>query len=477
MLPNDASAERCLEGASRLAPEANFVRDVDYCSDRFLLLRTTLFNDLNGFDEAAAEACETIDLCRRIAEAGYRIVYDPAMVAFDHAPERHAGVPTPAASHIARAALPQRRRILFIDDTVPLRMTGSGFVRSNDLINVMVSLGFAVTVFPLDPPPFGPAAIAADMPDVVEVMYDRTFDGLEAFLRERGGSFHAIWIARTHNLDRTRAALEAGLAGHEPRPMLVLDTEAIAALRLAGEAALHGQDFDLEQALAAEFRDAHLCRRLVSVSDAEAAVLRGLGFDAVSVIGHLCEARPTPRPFSERASLLFLGAIHAEGSPNHDGLCWFIDAVLPLVEEELGWETRLTVAGFLAPGVNLDRYRDHPRVTLRGPVAETRVLYNSHRVFVAPTRYAAGLPYKVHEAASFGLPVVATELLRAQLGWTDGEELLAVDPADAGFARCIVRLYRDGALWRNLRDGALGRIRAEHDRDQYAREVLDAVGA
>jgi O-antigen biosynthesis protein len=342
----------------------------------------------------------------------------------------------------------------------------------------MTSLGFGVTVFPLDPPPFGPAGIAADMPEQVEVMHDRTCEDLEAFLRERASSFHAIWIARTHNLDRIRPVLEAGLGDHQPQPLLVLDTEAIVALRLAGEAALHGQDCDLQAALASEFRNARLCRRLVAVNETEAATLRGLGLDPVSVIGHLREARPTLRPFSERAGLLFVGAIHEEGSPNHDGLCWFIDTVLPLVEHELGWQTRLTVVGYLAPGVSLDRYRDHPRVSLRGAVAETDGLYNSHRLFVAPTRYAAGLPYKVHEAASLGLPVVATELLRAQLGWIDSEELLAVDPADAaGFARSIVRLYRDEALWQRLRDGALARIHAEHDRDRYAQAVLDVLEA
>jgi O-antigen biosynthesis protein len=33
-------------------------------------------------------------------------------------------------------------RILFVEDTVPLRTIGSGFVRSNDLVQVMASLGY-----------------------------------------------------------------------------------------------------------------------------------------------------------------------------------------------------------------------------------------------------------------------------------------------------------------------------------------------
>ena len=60
--------------------------------------------------------------------------------------------------------------------------------------------------------------------------------------------------------------------------------------------------------------------------------------------------------------------------PNYDGLVWFVDEVLPLIERALRWETRLTVAGYIAPHVTLARFQDHPRVTLRGPAADFRPL-------------------------------------------------------------------------------------------------------
>jgi O-antigen biosynthesis protein len=195
------------------------------------------------------------------------------------------------------------------------------------------------------------------------------------------------------------------------------------------------------------------------------------------VIGHWREVEPTPRSFAERAGMLFLGAIHRQDSPNHDALAWFVREVLPLVEQSLGWETRLTVAGYVDPSVSLAPYRDHPRITLRGAADDIVPLYDAHRLFVAPTRYAAGVPYKVHEAASYGLPVVASTLLAGQLGWRDGVELAAVDTTDPpGFARRLVALYGDSVLWHALRDNALERVRAEHSREQYAaavREVLD----
>ena len=35
----------------------------------------------------------------------------------------------------------------------------------------------------------------------------------------------------------------------------------------------------------------------------------------------------------------------------------------------------------------------------------------SCKVFIAPTRFAAGIPHKVHEATANGIPCVTTELL------------------------------------------------------------------
>jgi glycosyltransferase involved in cell wall biosynthesis len=109
-------------------------------------------------------------------------------------------------------------------------------------------------------------------------------------------------------------------------------------------------------------------------------------------------------------------------------------------------------------------------------MADLTPLYNTHRVFVAPTRYAAGLPYKVHEAASHGLPVVATDLLRRQLGWEDGQDLLAAEPTDpVAFARQVLALYRSETLWNHIRTGAAERIRSECGRETWERVVAEIL--
>ena len=124
----------------------------------------------------------------------------------------------------------------------------------------------------------------------------------------------------------------------------------------------------------------------------------------------------------------------------------------------------------------MSRFDHHPRITPRGPVADLTPLYNAHRVFVAPTRYAAGAPYKVLEAAARGVPIVATEILRAELNWTAGQEILAADRDDSvGFANHIMALYRDEALWRTIRDGTLHRLRQENGREEFTRALKAAL--
>ncbi len=98
---------------------------------------------------------------------------------------------------------------------------------------------------------------------------------------------------------------------------------------------------------------------------------------------------------------------------------------------------------------------------------------------MAPTRYAAGLPYKVHEAAAMGLPVVASELLRVQLGWEDGRDLIAPAAGDAeGFARAVVALCRNRQMWEAARESALRRVTEEGGEAAFTAalgRIMDAV--
>jgi glycosyltransferase involved in cell wall biosynthesis len=73
---------------------------------------------------------------------------------------------------------------------------------------------------------------------------------------------------------------------------------------------------------------------------------------------------------------------------------------------------------------------------------------------------------KLHEASAFGLPSVVTPLIANQVGWVDRSEcLIGADAED--FARKVVELYRDPALWGRIRSAALRAVERECSRESF----------
>jgi hypothetical protein len=53
----------------------------------------------------------------------------------------------------------------------------------------------------------------------------------------------------------------------------------------------------------------------------------------VQVLSAMRDVTPTLQPWEKRSALLFVGDLSGE-TPDLDGLCWFVDEVLPLIELE-----------------------------------------------------------------------------------------------------------------------------------------------
>jgi len=85
-----------------------------------------------------------------------------------------------------------------------------------------------------------------------------------------------------------------------------------------------------------------------------------------------------------------------------------------------------------------------------GHVPSLTALYETHRIFVAYTRFATGIPWKVHEAMANGIPCVISPLLAGQLGVTDGvEAFVGYDWQDT--VDKSVQLYKDAPTWNAMR--------------------------
>lgn len=60
------------------------IRDVDWLSGAALMLRRSAFEKVGGMDEGYFLYFEDVDLCHRLHEAGYRVVYNPKVSVVHH---------------------------------------------------------------------------------------------------------------------------------------------------------------------------------------------------------------------------------------------------------------------------------------------------------------------------------------------------------------------------------------------------------
>jgi GT2 family glycosyltransferase len=484
-------------------PEFQFRRDVDYCSGAFLMVRRDVFERLNGFDERFAPAYyEEADLCMRMREAGYRVVYDPRIVIshFEFGSsstpavalalqkqhreifeQRHHDIlvrrhlPPQTSTLEARMSGRQKGRVLLIDDRVPFPSYGSGLPRAREMLHAIHALGWFITFFPLRQPGDLWSDIYSHVPPDVEVMTDHGHYGLQHFLRDRTGYYDVILVSRPHNMRIVRDALHS-VPESLAKTRLIYDAEALFAPREAMCLALAGTPVDegrRNRNLQDEIALTEGSSLVLAVNEYEADQIRSATKIPVYVVGHSLKPAPTIAPFEDRLNILFVGFLHYDISPNVDSIVWFVQEVMPELDRLLGKIYKLRLVGRNAS--RRIQSLASPRVELIGPADDLRPYYQAARMFIAPTRYAAGLPLKVIEAAAAGLPAVTTNVVATQLGWRDSVELLAADRACA-FAMACHRLYTDGQVWSSLRQQALERIARDFDPLEFRARISVALG-
>ena len=489
------------------APESLFAREVGYVSAAAMMIDRPLFEILGGFDAAFDPAYfEDTDLCVRAQRLGRSVVYQPRAVALHYesvtSPNRaaaealidkHRGVflerhrkwlfesgmqPT---GFMARDMNRFRMRVLYVDDETPHQDKGGGLPRANSIVAAMVSMGYQVTLLPASRSDMELVDRYRDIHPAVEILEPQGgLRLLQNLVRERAGYYDVLWVSRPHNIDSVcHAMLGAGRTPRDLAPRIIFDTEAVFAARDGVQAIARGEGLTAEELwarLRSELRFAALADRVVCVSSSEERILRAAGLINVAVLGHTVELRPGPRTFSDRSGILFVGALWHEASPNVDSIDWLLDEVWPRVTRDLGAELKLTLVGEIADTVHARFTR--PNVVIKGRLDSLDEVSDKTRIAVAPTRYAGGVPHKVHEAASRGLPIVVTPILKEQVGWAEGDGLLAAPWQDPeAFARAIVALHSDPLLWEQVRVAGLHRAEAELGLASFRNSIRDICEA
>lgn len=498
----------------------NFERTVDYVSGAFLATTTSIFHKLGGFDERYAPAYyEETDMCFRAHQLNIPVIYSPKIVI------RHIEFGSSQTSEQAIAQMSRNRllfkdahsarlrtqihpssfdqnditclmhghlksgpKILCIDDRVPRADLGSGFSRSHDIVKEFREITAHLTIFATDHK--RSSSSVNHLPTGVECI-EGSREDLLGLLACRNHFYDFIFVSREHNQDLFGQILDQ-LAGKSIvlASQIVFDAESLFSIRdytfmhLKANGKVLGSlaDVDIDAVVHDEVKRFERADIITSVSDFEIRILsRFFPAKRILHVGHpFAYLSRDEFDIQNRDCVTFLGAVHEEASPNHDSLVWMRDEILPRVaeSEEILGKFKLEIAGNVTCSKTLDIISDIEDrfgfVEFVGRVDDLEALFGRSRAFIAPTRYAAGVPHKIHLASSFGLPTISTTIVAEQMGWLEDGSILTADSGLA-FARAMIECYNNYESFEAVRRRMIRSFNRDCSLETFKRNILQIL--
>ncbi|MDA8089115.1 MAG: glycosyltransferase, partial [Nitrospiraceae bacterium] len=502
---NDGSCLGYGRGDDPFKPEYCYVKEVDYCSGACLLVKSDIFKQTGMFDERFCPAYyEETDLCMKIRDAGYKVVFQPSALMIHYefgtgskngamelqtinrekfrekwANELSGHYP-PSKENILLARDRSARTkagILCVEDRVPDPGLGTGYPRSHTVLECLSELGYRPALFPLlFPERLEPCTSRLQQKGIEVIFGEKGKKGkkpdFKAFYAARPDYYDVVWISRPHNMEAIINVIKA----INPAQKIIYDAEALFSAREILKLELGGSvisEAEKESMLKKEIGLMDKADAVVTVSGRERETIRKFtgGKKNIRVVGHTYSINSTPSGFDRRRDLLFVGGFLTSPSPNEDAIIHFVRDIYPEVLKSI--DARLWIVGTNNAKKVWALASDNVIVT--GRVDNLFDYFDKCKVFIVPTRFAAGIPLKLQECLSYGLPAVVSPLIAEQLELDEDTVLVGEGPDD--FARKIIRCYTDELLWGRLRANGLAYIKNECAYGLYKERLNDLIGS
>lgn len=411
----------------------------------------------------------------RLHQIGARIHYQPEMVFLQvdrTAPPSKSAPPTrPQAAGqvppvspeliIRQQARPNRPTVLFIDAHTPSPDADSG---SNDtwyFLQILKSLGYAVTFLPAAVPDYIPRYTPALQKAGIRCLYTPHIGSPADYLTDNAASFDLIFVAREPIATRFLPLIRK----HAPHTKLVFDTVDLHYLREERQAQLQNSERGLRDAARTRERELRLVRQADAVlvrSQYEQSVLEQS--EPSASIFHIPIVREIPGllgPRDGRRHIVFIGGYrHA---PNVDAVLQFVSTIWPHIKQRLP-DAQFWMVGSYLPETLLALARQDHRIIPIGHVGSLDTLFRDCMLTVAPLRFGAGAKGKVITSLSYGVPCIATRIAAEGMALEHGKHILVEEDPEA-FAEAVATVYQDRKRWDDLSRNGLEAVRALYSVD------------
>lgn len=484
--------------------EYNYVREVDYISGAAIMIRTSLWHEIGGFDERFAPAyCEDSDLAFEVRRHGKKVVFQPLSVVV-HFEGVSNGTDTstgqkayqvinqkkfyekwhdvlekehfPNGENVfqARDRSRHKKTVLIVNDVVPTYDKDAGARTVYQYTRLFIQRGYNVKYIPDNFYAEEPYTTALEQLGV-EVLYGPWYAGhWREWYVSNCDFIQYAFLNRPHiavkymNLLRNVGKTRIIYYGHDLHFM-----------RLEREAELTGDDTFRQESEKMRPQELELIRKAdISFypSEVEVSVLKAIDPELrvkampayiFNQVDHM------PYKAQERNGVFFIGGYAHR--PNKDAVQWFIQEILPIVKQEIP-DFTFHMLGSRASQELVDLAGRTPGVIYEGPVSDEQLaqFYRRCRISVAPLRYGAGIKGKVVEAMSMGIPVMTTSC--GAEGILNAEQILCIADDPVEFARRLVALYQDAAELHRRSEAARAYIEANFSPDNAWQVVGSEFG-
>jgi GT2 family glycosyltransferase/glycosyltransferase involved in cell wall biosynthesis len=473
-------------------PEYNFLREVDYCSAACLMLPKSLFQSIGGFDSRYIPAYyEDTDLAFKVRAAGFKVLYQPLSEVFHFegatggtdistgtkkhqeinrkafaAKWKEALATKPANGDVAALEqLPQGyKRILVIDNSLPMPDRDSGSLRMFQILTILSHLGHRVSFIPdnlSNIPPYADELRKRG----IEVIERPHISRVSEYLKLYGSKFDVVILSRCGTARRHINEVRLRL----PAARVIFDTVDLHFLRAVREAELTGNLQGKMLAQEMKQQEHQLLNQadetwVVSEAERELLLQDSPGKN-IQIISNIVEIREPTTSFAARADFLFIGSfLHP---PNIDAVLYFVNDIYSLVVERL-------------PGVKFYVIGSNPpaeivalgstNIIVTGQVPDVRPCFDAVKLSIAPIRYGAGVKGKINQSMGFGVPVIATSIAVEGMCLRDRQDVLIADKPEE-FASALIDLYQSEDLWRRLSGNSLKKTKSLYSADAATRKL------
>lgn len=477
ILWKDGSAWNYGNGSNPALPEFCYVKECDYISGASIMIRTTLWKQLGGFDERFSPAyCEDSDLAFMVRKAGYRVCYQPLSVVIhyegisngvsiseglkayqrinqskfyekwkDELEKNHKS--NGKDVFLARDRSQLKKRILIIDHMVPQYDKDAGARNVFMYTKIFIESGLKVTFLPADYYPYQPYTTQLEQLGV-EVLYGNYyFKYWKEWIQENAHFFDYFYVNRPHIAVRYIDLLKQYGNGK-----LIYYGHDLHYLRERREYEVTGNEELLKSSEHWKILEYQLIEKsdvIYVPSTYEKTVLEQAFPEKVirSIPIYIYEKMVTKNcpNIKKKKNLLFVGGFGHP--PNIDAVLWFANEIFPHVlisYPDIIWY----IVGSKPPQEIMNLQSNN--IVIKGFVSDEELhsLYQSCRLAVVPLRYGAGVKGKVVESIYEQCPLITTPV--GAEGISTAEGAFAVAAADKSMADTIIQLYNDEDLLQNM---------------------------